>query len=90
MNDIYRGRIFEMVAEKLLGEGGEGSVYLGEWHGEPAAFKAIEFSGDTKDGQKVMSKVQESLKEIYSVIDMQIAINEEARRTGQPLRNESY
>ena len=77
-----------MVAENLLGEGGEGSVYWGIWHGQPAAFKAIPFSGDTKDGQKVMSKMQESLKEIYSVIDMQIAIIDEAKRTGKPLRNE--
>ena len=61
---------------------------MGEWHGKPAALKAIPFIGDTKDGQKVMSKVQESLKEIYSVIDMQIEINEEARRTGKPVRNE--
>ena len=74
-----------MVADKLLGEEGEGSVYSGKWHGKPAAFKAILFKGDTIDGQKVMTKVQESLKEIYSVIDMMMAINDEAKKTGKPL-----
>ena len=77
-----------MIAENLLGEGGEGSVYLGEWHGEPAAFKAIPFKGDTNDAQKVMIQMQESLKEIYSLIDMQKAIIAEAKKTGKELRNE--
>ena len=77
-----------MIAANLLGEGGEGSVYLGEWHGEPAAFKAIPFKGDTNDAQKVMMKMQESLKEIYSLIDMQKAIIAEAKKAGKELRNE--
>ena len=77
-----------MAAANLLGVGGEGSVYLGEWHGEPAAFKAIPFKGDTNDAQKVMMKVQESLKEIYSLIDMQKAIIAEAKKAGKELRNE--
>ena len=77
-----------MVAENLLGQGGEASVYLGKWHGKPAAFKAIPFKGVTNDAQKVMMEMQESLKEIYSVIDMQKAINAEAKRTGKSLRNE--
>ena len=77
-----------MIAANLLGEGGEGSVHLGEWHGEPAAFKAIPFKGDTNDAQKVMMKVQESLKEIYSLIDMQKAIIAEAKKAEKELRNE--
>ena len=77
-----------MVAEKLLGEGGEGSVYLGKWHGKQAAFKAIPFKGDTKDAQKVMTEMQESLKEIYSLIDMQKAIIVDARNAGKENRNE--
>ena len=77
-----------MVAENLLGEGGEGSVWEGKWHGKPAAFKAIPFKGDTKDAQKVMTEMQESLKEIYSLIDMQKAIIVEAKKSGKEHRNE--
>ena len=77
-----------MDSENSLGEGGEGSVWPGKWHGKLAAFKAIPFRGDTKDGQKVMIKVQESLNEIYSVVDMMIEINKEAKKSGKPARNE--
>ena len=77
-----------MDADNLLGEGGEGSVWSGKWHGKRAAFKAIPFKGDTKDGQKVMTKVQESLTEIYSLVDMMIEINKEAKKSGKPPRNE--
>ena len=76
-----------MGNDNLLGEGGEGSVWSGKWHGKPAAFKAIHFKGDTKDGQKVMTKVQQSLTEIYSLVDMMIAINKEAKKSGKPPRN---
>ena len=77
-----------MVRDNLLGEGGEGSVYSGKWHGKLAAFKAIPFQGDTRDGQKVIIKVQESLKEIYSLIDMMRAIINEAKQAGKTQRNE--
>ena len=67
----FRGQIFQMTEEFLLGKGGEGNVYSGEWHGEPAAFKAFEFRGETNDATVVMTNMQRAIEELHELINLQ-------------------
>ena len=69
----YYGQIFEMTDENLLGKGGEGNVYCGIWHGEPAAFKTFEFDGNTDDAAMVIGQMQaaiEALKYLKGTSDV--------------------
>ena len=76
MGIIFRGQIFEMTEENLLGKGGEGNVYSGKWHGKPAAFKTFEFDGDTNDATVVIGNMQKAIEELYELINLQEEIDE--------------
>ena len=72
----YYGQIFEMTDENLLGKGGEGNVYCGIWHGEPAAFKTFEFDGNTDDAAMVIGQMQNAIEELGELIKLQKEIDE--------------
>ena len=66
-----------MTEANILGEGAQGIVYKGTWHGSPAAFKVSE-SKDDKDSTNPMAKVEEmqnKMKEVYDLIDLQKTIH---------------
>ena len=60
-----------MAEEFLLGKGGEGNVYSGKWHGEPAAFKTFEFRGNTDDATNVIGNMQKAIEELHELIKLQ-------------------
>ena len=65
-----------MSEENLLGKGGEGNVYCGVWHGEPAAFKTFEFDGNTDDATVVIGKMQAAIEELQELIVLEKEIDE--------------
>ena len=76
MGTYYRGQVFEMTDEFLLGKGGEGNVYSGKWHGKPAAFKTFAFRGNTNDATVVIGNMQKAIEELHELINLQGQIDE--------------
>ena len=73
---MFRGVVFEMTEENILGQGAQGIVYRGKWHGFDAAFKASELQDkdDTKNDPmaalKMVGEMQNKMKEVYELIDL--------------------
>ena len=66
-----------MTEENILGQGAQGTVYRGKWHGFDAAFKASELLQDKDDEKndpmaalKMVGEMQNKMKEVYELIDL--------------------
>ena len=77
--------------KKKLGEGGQGTIYLGIWHCERAAFKAsevVEADGekDTMSAMKKVTEMQEKMREVYELIDLQKKAKKEEKEAKYKLK----
>ena len=60
--------MFERSAKNKIGQGGQGAVFRGEWHGEDVAIKSmISTIENTEDPHAAMEKLKENISEVYNL-----------------------
>ena len=60
--------MFKRSAENKIGQGGQGGVFRGEWHGEVVAIKSmISTIENTEDPHAAMEKLKENISEVYNL-----------------------
>ena len=60
--------MFERSAKNKIGQGGQGAVFRGEWHGQVVAIKSmISTIENTEDPHAAMEKLKENISEVYNL-----------------------
>jgi len=75
-----------MTEENILGQGAQGTVYRGTWHGFDAAFKASELLQDKDEAKndpmaalKMVGEMQDKMKEVYELIDLKNTVRDKVK-----------
>ena len=75
MDIFFSGELFERIEKNKIGEGAQGAVYKGEWHGQEAAFKTNKWNlANWIFIDPTVAQLKLAIEEVYKL--KQIATND--------------